>query len=71
MTRQTVPKVCKSKRQNSNIFFFFFLENLQGRDIWHVDVKKQLQLPVALLVIQRKSFWLSTSIGVLIIASNH
>lgn len=24
MTRQTVPKVCQAKRQNSNIFFFFF-----------------------------------------------
>lgn len=31
MTRQTVPKIYQAKRQNSNIFFFFFLRKLTGK----------------------------------------
>lgn len=32
MTRQTVPKVCQAKRQNSNIFFF--LKKIDREEIY-------------------------------------
>lgn len=36
MTRQAVPKVCKAKRQNSNIFFFFsfFFKKIDREEIY-------------------------------------